>query len=96
MIYQYKSFDRETNEISEHVSDNIPDDHNGHLILYGAGDFINDYEEIPVREGYNTDGAMFIVDLDSDYKLRQLSTVPRIPLEVLGTGYTNTVYQRTV
>lgn len=45
------------------------------LILYGAGDFINDYEMIPSL--YNTDGALYVIDInETDYSLQSLELIP--------------------
>jgi poly-gamma-glutamate synthesis protein (capsule biosynthesis protein) len=45
------------------------------LILYGAGDFINDYEEI--SSNYNRDGALYILDLNnSNYDITTLTFIP--------------------
>ena len=46
----------------------------GKLILYGAGDFINDYENISSK--YDTGGALFIVDLNDDYTFKDLNLIP--------------------
>ncbi len=47
----------------------------GKLILYGCGDFINDYEGIPGREDYRGDlAAMYLADIDeTDGTLEALS-----------------------
>jgi hypothetical protein len=53
--------------------------HHGKLILFGTGDFINDYEgfENPGEERYNRLGAMYVVDIDPDsHKFQQLRVVP--------------------
>jgi len=53
--------------------------YNGKLILYGAGDIINDYEgfENPGEERYNRLGGIYLVDLDpSSGTFRQLRIVP--------------------
>ena len=48
----------------------------GRLILYGAGDLVNDYEQIP-HPGYDTAGAVFVVDLDdASFELRNLTVIP--------------------
>lgn len=45
------------------------------FILYGAGDFINDYEKI--SSSYDTAGALYIADLDdSTYSLNTLTFIP--------------------
>lgn len=47
----------------------------GKLILYGAGDFINDYEKISTR--YNKSGALYIVDIDNTtFDLLKLTFIP--------------------
>jgi len=48
------------------------------LILYGAGDIINDYEgfENPGEERYITMGAVFVVDIAADGAFQQLRVVP--------------------
>ncbi|KAL3666294.1 hypothetical protein V7S43_008545 [Phytophthora oleae] len=51
----------------------------GKLIIYGAGDLVNDYEGFTNRAdtAYNTLGALFLVDLDvNDGTLSQLCLVP--------------------
>ena len=51
----------------------------GKLILYGCGDFINDYEGIPGHEGYCSDLALAYlatVDAEDDGRLSALSIVP--------------------
>ena len=52
--------------------------HRGRLILYGCGDFINDYEGIAGHESYRGDlGLMYFVDLDpTNGELQQLAMVP--------------------
>ena len=55
----------------------------GKLILYGAGDFINDYEclhDQGVSSKYNTTGALYIVDIydDKQYTLKGFTVVPFI------------------
>jgi poly-gamma-glutamate synthesis protein (capsule biosynthesis protein) len=51
---------------------------NDRLVLYGCGDFLNDYEGIGGREEYRGDLAlMYLVDLDaSTGKLVSLAIVP--------------------
>lgn len=47
----------------------------GKLIMYGAGDFVNDYEEIASK--YNTDSLLYIIDLnDFDYTIRDMMLIP--------------------
>lgn len=47
------------------------------LIIYGAGDFINDYEQISHNDNYDTAGALFVVDLDGQtFQLQQLLFIP--------------------
>ena len=50
------------------------------LILYGAGDIINDYEgfENTGEEKYNRIGGLFVVDMHPDGNLEQLRIVPMI------------------
>ncbi|RLN31742.1 hypothetical protein BBJ28_00003033 [Nothophytophthora sp. Chile5] len=51
----------------------------GKLIIYGAGDLVNDYEGFanPGDEAFNTLGALFLVDLsERDGSLTQLCLVP--------------------
>ncbi|KAE9272271.1 hypothetical protein PF008_g30140, partial [Phytophthora fragariae] len=51
----------------------------GKLIIYGAGDLVNDYEGFANRSdaAYNTLGALFLVDLDvNDGRLVELCLVP--------------------
>lgn len=51
----------------------------GKLIIYGAGDLVNDYEGFANRgdEAYNTLGALFLVDVNvSDGTLTQLCLIP--------------------
>ena len=43
------------------------------LIIYGAGDFVNDYENIPAN--YDRTGALFILDYD-DITLQDLQVIP--------------------
>ena len=52
----------------------------GKLIMYGAGDIINDYEgfENVGEEKYNRLGGVFVVDLSSSGDLRQLQIVPML------------------
>ena len=53
--------------------------HNGKLIIYGAGDLINDYEgfENPGDELYVRTGALFVVDIaETDGMLEQVRLVP--------------------
>lgn len=51
--------------------------HNGRLILYGCGDFINDYEGITGYEGYRTDLVlMYLPRLRQDGCLIGLNLVP--------------------
>lgn len=45
------------------------------LIIYGAGDFVNDYEKIPSH--YNTTGAFYIINIDDDrFDLASLQLLP--------------------
>lgn len=45
------------------------------LILYGAGDFVNDYEAIP--SSYDTAGALYVIDLDdSEFTLTGIRFIP--------------------
>lgn len=47
----------------------------GKLIMYGAGNFINDYGEIPSK--YDTTAALYIVDLnDNDYTIKNITLIP--------------------
>jgi len=40
--------------------------HNGRLILYGCGDFLNDYEGIEGHEAYRSDlSLMYFADVDA-------------------------------
>lgn len=50
----------------------------GKLIMYGAGDFVNDYEEIPTDSSkYDTTSALYIVDLDNnDYTIKDITLIP--------------------
>lgn len=51
--------------------------HRGRPILYGCGDFLNDYEGISGREEYRGDLAlMYLADLDADGSLERLEMVP--------------------
>jgi poly-gamma-glutamate synthesis protein (capsule biosynthesis protein) len=52
--------------------------HNGHLILYGCGDFLNDYEGISGYEQFRGDlGAMYFATLDPETgKLLSLDMTP--------------------
>jgi poly-gamma-glutamate capsule biosynthesis protein CapA/YwtB (metallophosphatase superfamily) len=52
--------------------------HAGRPILYGCGDFINDYEGIGGYENYRSDLVLaYLLDLDDDdYTLRQLEMLP--------------------
>jgi poly-gamma-glutamate synthesis protein (capsule biosynthesis protein) len=52
--------------------------HRGHLILYGCGDFLNDYEGISGHESYRAElGLMYFPVLDgASGKLRELELVP--------------------
>ncbi|HKJ70374.1 MAG TPA: CapA family protein [Gammaproteobacteria bacterium] len=52
--------------------------HRGRLILYGCGDFLNDYEGIPGEEGYRPElTAMYFADLDpADGRLAGLTLRP--------------------
>lgn len=53
--------------------------YHGHLIVYGAGDIINDYEgfENPGEERYNRLGGVYLVDVHADTgQFAQLSIVP--------------------
>lgn len=54
--------------------------YHGKLILYGAGDIINDYEgfQNPGEELYNTMGGIFVVDLRPDGNLHQLRIIPTV------------------
>jgi poly-gamma-glutamate synthesis protein (capsule biosynthesis protein) len=68
--------------------------HNGGLILYGCGDFLNDYEGIGGHERYRGDLVlMYLPELDpSERALRGLTLVPfrtrRLRLERAGAGDT--------
>jgi poly-gamma-glutamate capsule biosynthesis protein CapA/YwtB (metallophosphatase superfamily) len=60
--------------------------YNGHLIMYGAGDFLNDYEGIEAaemkRRGMRDDlGLMYYADVDgATGRLERLQMVPtRLP-----------------
>lgn len=46
----------------------------GKIIIYGAGDFINDYEKIPSK--YNTYGALYVIDIDNSGNLTNLELLP--------------------
>ncbi|MEN6543814.1 CapA family protein [Parvibaculum sp.] len=68
----------------------------GKLILYGCGDFINDYEGIPGHEGYRSDLALAFVasiDEENDNSLSALSIVPfriaRFQLQLASAADTN-------
>jgi poly-gamma-glutamate synthesis protein (capsule biosynthesis protein) len=52
--------------------------HHGHLILYGCGDFLNDYEGIEGHEPYRGElGLMYFPRIDAaDGRLRELALVP--------------------
>lgn len=51
--------------------------HRGRLILYGCGDFLNDYEGIPGRAQYRDDlGLMYFPTLGESGALRDLRLVP--------------------
>jgi poly-gamma-glutamate synthesis protein (capsule biosynthesis protein) len=51
--------------------------HRGRLVLYGCGDFLNDYEGIHGYEEYRGDlSLMYFVTLDSAGRLRRLEMVP--------------------
>lgn len=52
--------------------------HHGHLILYGCGDFLNDYEGITGYESYRAElGLMYFPEIDgTSGKLRELELVP--------------------
>ena len=52
--------------------------HRGKLILYGCGDFLNDYEGITGEERYRSDlTAMYLADIDgADGRLSGLTVVP--------------------
>ena len=51
--------------------------HDGHLILYGCGDFLTDYEGIRTNEAYRGDlGIMYLPTLDPAGKLLGLELVP--------------------
>lgn len=52
--------------------------HHGHLILYGCGDFLNDYEGITGHESYRAElGLMYFPVIDDvSGKLRELELVP--------------------
>ena len=55
--------------------------HMGKLILYGCGDFLNDYEGISGREEYRSDlSAMYLADLDEtgDGVVDSLTVIPFI------------------
>jgi hypothetical protein len=54
--------------------------YHGKLILYGAGDIINDYEgfQNPGEELYNTLGGIFVVDLLPSGDLYQLRIIPTV------------------
>ncbi|KAJ0404900.1 hypothetical protein P43SY_001812 [Pythium insidiosum] len=57
----------------------------GKLIIYGAGDLINDYEgfENPGDDAYNKFGALFLVDLDVDTAAcRALRLIPTMMFEL--------------
>jgi poly-gamma-glutamate capsule biosynthesis protein CapA/YwtB (metallophosphatase superfamily) len=50
--------------------------HEGRLILYGVGDFINDYEGISGNEQYGDLTAMYLPELDPAGRLTALTIVP--------------------
>jgi poly-gamma-glutamate capsule biosynthesis protein CapA/YwtB (metallophosphatase superfamily) len=51
--------------------------HRGKLILYGCGDFINDYEGIPGYEDFRDDLAlMYLIRIEATSGLRRLALVP--------------------
>ena len=51
--------------------------HGGRLILYGCGDFINDYEGIGGHEEFRGElGLMYFPTLDATGRLRELELVP--------------------
>lgn len=60
------------------------------LILYGAGDIINDYEgfENPGEEHYVKLGGIFVVDLMASGELRQLQIVPMLMNQLRLERYT--------
>ena len=60
------------------------------LILYGAGDIINDYEgfENPGEERYVKLGGIFVVDLTESGELRQLRIVPMLMNQLRLERYT--------
>jgi len=50
---------------------------NGRLVLYGAGDFLNDYEGIDGYEEYRPDlSLMYFPEVDASGKLRRLTMTP--------------------
>jgi poly-gamma-glutamate capsule biosynthesis protein CapA/YwtB (metallophosphatase superfamily) len=51
--------------------------HGGRLVLYGCGDFLNDYEGIGGNEAYRGDlSLMYFVTLDPAGRLQRLDMVP--------------------
>jgi len=52
--------------------------HRGHLVLYGCGDLLNDYEGIGGHEAYRPDlGLMYLPTLDAEAgALRRLRLAP--------------------
>lgn len=51
--------------------------HEGKLVLYGCGDFVNDYEGIGGYESYRSDLAvMYFPELDTNGRLQRLALVP--------------------
>lgn len=51
--------------------------HGGRLVLYGCGDFLNDYEGIGGHEAFRADlTLMYFADIDSDGALARLELVP--------------------
>jgi poly-gamma-glutamate capsule biosynthesis protein CapA/YwtB (metallophosphatase superfamily) len=52
--------------------------HHGHLILYGCGDFLNDYEGIGGHEAFRSElGLMYFPRIEpADGRLRELALVP--------------------
>ena len=57
--------------------------YNGKPVLYGCGDFLNDYEGIPGYEEYRDDlGLMYFVGMDA--KSRELIHLYMIPMQIKG------------
>jgi poly-gamma-glutamate synthesis protein (capsule biosynthesis protein) len=52
------------------------------LIIYGAGDFVNDYEVITGNSNYDKAGALYIVDLKPQEDSYHLSNLQVIPFEM--------------